>query len=149
MRGFQRLCLATAGIEYCSFDQGRFAMERGDLTAMRYDDASCDFFVCLHVLEHILDEKTALQEIYRVLAPGGIAVLQVPLDETLTATVEYGSPRPRETFHVRRYGRDFSKRIENHGFTVSSVRASSCVPIAEAAHLDLSDDPIYLAEKPR
>ena len=42
---------------------------------------SFDVIVCAHVLEHIPDYRCALENIYRILAPGGFLVLQVPLLE--------------------------------------------------------------------
>ena len=60
---------------YLSFDLERFAMEKGDLTAMRYDDNCCDYFLCFHVLEHVPDDDAAVKEIYRVLRPGGAALV--------------------------------------------------------------------------
>lgn len=40
--------------------------------------ASLDVVVCLSVLEHLWEPQTALEQIHRVLAPGGVAVLNVP-----------------------------------------------------------------------
>ena len=93
MRGFEALVRRQPGVDYTSFDLARHTMERGDITAMRYDTDSVDFFVCFHVLEHVADEAAALSEIHRVLRPGGTAVLQVPVDWDLAETYEYASSR--------------------------------------------------------
>jgi SAM-dependent methyltransferase len=42
------------------------------------DDASLDIVVCLSVLEHLFEPQTALDHFRRVLAPGGVAILNVP-----------------------------------------------------------------------
>ena len=39
---------------------------------------SFDITVCLSVLEHLVDPETALHELYRVTAPGGVVVINVP-----------------------------------------------------------------------
>lgn len=41
-------------------------------------DASLDVVMCVSVLEHVWEPKVLLKEIHRVLAPGGIALLNVP-----------------------------------------------------------------------
>lgn len=147
MRRFQSLCLAQPSMRYTSFDLERHAMQKGDITKMHFADASADFFVCFHVLEHIPDEKKALSEIHRVLKVGGVAVFQVPIDWTVAATYEYPAPNPREVDHVRCYGRDFDQRLSQAGFKVTSHRARDFADDEQRARFGLSDEPIYLAAK--
>lgn len=92
-------------------------VQDGDLCALQFKDESFDLILCNHVLEHIKDEKRALSEIYRVLKPGGTAILMVPMDSTIKTTVEEPagvtmSPEEREKRfgqhdHVRLYGTDY------------------------------------------
>ncbi len=42
------------------------------------ESASLDIVMCLSVLEHLWDPQTALDHFRRVLAPGGVAILNVP-----------------------------------------------------------------------
>jgi SAM-dependent methyltransferase len=42
------------------------------------EDASFDVVLCLSVLEHLWEPQEALGHIHRILAPGGVAVLNVP-----------------------------------------------------------------------
>lgn len=148
MRSFQDFCLMKkANSNYISFDFERFAMEQGDITDMRYSDRSVDYFLCFHVLEHIPEEKKALEEIHRVLDSGGEAILQVPIDESVEHSFDYEKPDRRETHHVRRYGRDFSSIIEKAGFSVTAVSIEDLVPEDVVCGNGLSTDPIYLARK--
>lgn len=76
-----------------------------DLTELPFPDCSCDFIFASHILEHIQDDEKAISEIKRVLKPGGIAVLPVPIVQE--TTVEYPEPNPMEADHVRAPGLDY------------------------------------------
>lgn len=109
--------LFPAPVDYVSFDLASpLARVRGDLCRAPFADASFDFVLCYHVLEHIPGETAALREVLRLLRPGGAAILQVPWDPGLAATEEYAAPRPEEEGHVRRYGRDVEERWRRAGF---------------------------------
>ena len=92
-----------------------------------YSDNYFDFIICNHVLEHVEDDRKAINELYRVLKPHGIAILQVPLSANSHDTIEDFSvitPEAREKAfgqfdHVRIYGQDYPERLEASGFTVS------------------------------
>ena len=146
MRSFQKFCLQQKKNQnYISFDLNRFAMEKGDITRMRYDDRSLDYFLCFHVLEHIPDVDRALREIHRVLRPSGCAILQVPIDWSLEQTYEYDAPDPREVGHVRRYGRDFGELIAAYGFQVNPVSVADWVGAKEMERFGLSKEAVLLA----
>jgi SAM-dependent methyltransferase len=145
LRSLEEVFLAHRELNYASFDIERHAMETGDITAMRYAKNSVDWFICFHVLEHIPDEVAALNEIHRVLRPGGSAVFQVPIDWEAPATREYGAPDPRDVYHVRRHGADFEKRIAGHGFAMEKINLADCVSPARISKARLSTEPIFLA----
>lgn len=50
----------------------------GDLFRLPFLDNSFDFVFCIYVLEHITDPKLAIEEMYRVLKPGGICYCLIP-----------------------------------------------------------------------
>lgn len=97
---------------------------------MAFADASFDAVICNHVLEHVPDDVAAMAEVFRVLAPGGWAMLQVPFAVKLARTYEDPTIRSpearREAFgqrdHVRIYGRDYTERLESVGFRVETFR---------------------------
>ena len=79
-----------------------------DLQALPFADASYDVVYASHVLEHVPDDRRAIAEIRRVLRPGGLAILPVPVNNPVT--VEYPEPNPHETYHVRAPGPDYFQR---------------------------------------
>jgi len=91
-----------------------------DLTALPFAAESYDFVLASHVLEHIPDDRAALSEISRIIKPGGVAILPVPL--VASKTIEYPEPSPTEANHVRAPGYEdyflryapFFQRIETY-----------------------------------
>jgi SAM-dependent methyltransferase len=81
---------------------------REDLTGLSFPDASFDFVYASHVLEHIPNDKAAISEVRRVLAPGGVAILPVPI--VSEETIEYDAPIETEAGHVRAPGLDYFDR---------------------------------------
>ena len=77
---------------------------------MSFPDSSFDLVYCSHVLEHIKDDLAAISEVRRVLTPGGIAILPVPIVSDIT--VEYPAPNPHESLHVRAPGVDYFDRYK-------------------------------------
>jgi len=79
-----------------------------DIQDMPFADESYDLIFASHVLEHVRDDNRALKEIWRVLRPGGVAILPVPV--VSEATVEYPNPNPYESNHWRAPGLDYFDR---------------------------------------
>jgi predicted SAM-dependent methyltransferase len=97
-----------------------------DLTKIPFPNSTFNAIICNHVLEHIPDDSAAMAEIFRVLKPGGWAMLQVPISLHLAATYEDFSitdPMDRERAfgkndHVRIYAMDYVDRLKQAGFAV-------------------------------
>ena len=93
-------------------------------------DNSFDLIICSHVLEHV-DDRVALRELFRVLAPGGLVVLMTPVIEGWTTTYENPDVRTDDerilhflqSDHVRLYGADVRDRIRTAGFALSEFVA--------------------------
>jgi len=102
---------------------------KADITALPFDDNEFDVIFCNHVLEHIPDDTKAMQELYRVMKPGGFGILQVPLDENREETFQDDSitdPDERTRIfgqydHVRVYGMDYFDKLRSIGFKVEAV----------------------------
>ncbi len=69
-----------SNLDYISADlNSPMAMVKMDITNILYEDNSFDVILCSHVLEHAVDDRKAMRELFRVLKPGGWGILQVPI----------------------------------------------------------------------
>ncbi|QIY83282.1 class I SAM-dependent methyltransferase [Chryseobacterium sp. NEB161] len=97
---------------------------KADILDLPFADNSFDVIVCNHVLEHIVEDRKAMSELYRVMKPGGWGILQVPMKNSLEKTYEdftITDPKERQKHfgqydHVRWYGMDYFDRLRSVGF---------------------------------
>ena len=87
-----------------------------DLQAMDLPDASLDVLMTAHVLEHVPDTDRALDEMHRVLAPGGQLILQVPVLQARTAPPDEPEFHGDDTPVFWRFGHDLTARLRDRGF---------------------------------
>lgn len=100
-----------------------------DIHDIQYPDNTFDVILCNHVLEHVRDDIQCMSELCRVLTPGGLAIMQVPLDPELEITDEdpdLKDPEERKRRfgqydHVRLHGSDYPERLQKAGFKVTAV----------------------------
>ena len=112
-----------------------------------------DAIYSLDVLEHIPDDRQAMRELFRLLKPGGIALLSVPINPTRYETHENpaitGADARWAHFsahdHVRYYGMDFADRLKDVGFSVETFRMG---PDEEVRYALLRDEWITIATRP-
>jgi 2-polyprenyl-3-methyl-5-hydroxy-6-metoxy-1,4-benzoquinol methylase len=79
--------------------------------------AAFEQIVCLDVIEHIKDDKSALEAMYGLLKPNGKILLSVPAISKL-----YG-PKDIKVGHYRRYDRDVLINLfETTGFQIKTIR---------------------------
>ena len=97
-----------------------------DLHSIPLEDNRFDVVFCNHVMEHVDDALQCMKEVYRVMKPGGWAIMQVPQDFSREETYEdksITSPEEREKHywqkdHVRLFGKDYPRWLEKAGFSV-------------------------------
>jgi SAM-dependent methyltransferase len=146
VRRFQEYCLRNKNNRnYISFDVERFAMEKGDISNMRYEDDIADYFLCSDVLDYVKDDAAAFREVWRVLKPGGLFVFRVAVDWDTAETREYGTPDP--TFHFRLYGKDIFEKISAFGFEVSKLTVVQFFGEREIKKFGLCREPLFIAKK--
>lgn len=147
------------GDHYVTADiESPLAKVKMDIHKMPFKDNSFEVVLCNHVLEHVRDDIVAMKEIARVLKPGGFAILQVPFfhpvpDKTISDP-SITDPRARERMfgqddHVRKYGKDYPKRIEQAGLTAVEDGFINTLPAEQRRRYGLAEgEIIYKGVKP-
>lgn len=154
----QKLFEKKENIQYLTADlYQENVMEKIDITQIPYSDNTFDAILCNHVLEHIPDDGLAMRELFRVLKPGGFAILQVPFSNILETTFEDPTvvrEKEREVVfgqkdHVRIYGKDYTKRLATAGFNVQVFESTKDQEAAfQDPKINLNrDEPIFYCLK--
>ena len=118
-----------------------------DITALDLADSSVDMIFCNHVLEHVSDHLKALSELHRVLRKGGRLIISFPMDEGLDEMIEDINASAEDRIrlfgqhdHLRLFGRDSGKMLENAGFEVDTIEIGnmpdSIVPVTGPSDYD-------------
>ncbi len=117
-------------IDYTTTDlHSPLANVKADICDLPFKENQFDVILCNHVLEHIPNDKKAMKELFRVLKPGGWAILQVPLDSKRLKTFQDDTiTDPKERMrvfgqydHVRLYGMDYFEKLEKIGFSTQAI----------------------------
>lgn len=110
------------------FENQFYAQKSYDITKINEADQSFDLIICLHVLEHILEDKKAIKELNRVLKNDGHLLIQVPLKKGKTYqdnSIISKQGRLKafgQEDHVRIYGEDSLPLILNeNGFSAKPI----------------------------
>ena len=122
---FLRKFKKMKNLEYTSADLFSPIVDvKADIVDLPFEDNSFDIIICNHVLEHIVDDRKAMSELYRVMKSGGWGIVQVPMKNSLEKTYEdftITDPKERQKHfgqydHVRWYGMDYFDRLKSVGF---------------------------------
>ena len=113
--GIDISCMATAYAR-ARYDQPNLTFLAGTCTALPLQTGSIDVAVSFETIEHVADHAAMLQELVRVLRPGGLLIMSSP------DKLEYGDkPDYRNPFHLRELyrceffgliGRYFANHVE-------------------------------------
>ena len=139
-QAFYKRFRAMKNLDYTTTDlNSPLADVKADICDLPFEDDSYDVIFCNHVLEHIPDDTKAMQELYRILKPSGMAILQIPQDLQRADTFEDNSITDRKERaaifgqydHVRIYGRDYFDKLRTIGFKVHEVDYTAQLDAAE------------------
>ncbi len=141
--------LSSISENYISADiNPAYAKTVVDITKIPYQENTFNFIICSHVLGHVPDEAKAIDEMYRVLKPGGKAVVMTVLGKRQDVTCEdpeITSPEGRlehygESDLVRLHGNDFTERLKRKGIEVEKIDYRSTFSEEEIEKFSLGDN---------
>lgn len=127
-------------LDYVTSDlESPIADVKADICNLPFEDQSFDVVFCNHVLEHIVDDKKAMQELFRVLKKEGFGIFQIPQDLSRQKTFEDDAITNKEERtkifgqydHVRVYGRDYFDKLRSVGFKVDEIEYSQKISSKE------------------
>lgn len=105
-----------------------------DLRCAGFGAGSFDWIVCSHVLDYIPEFDAAVDELVRVLHPGGQAWIQVAYQKGL-ARSERLTRDPRDfDAHAWRFGDDFTSLLRRPAWDVTAVSATTLDPQVRRRH---------------
>ncbi len=105
-----------------------------DLVRAGIADGAFDWVVCSHVLEHIPDLAPAVDELVRILRPGGVAWIQVALQEGLDTSRRIPLDPHDFDAHAWRFGDDVDALLARPGWRITCVRARDLPPEVRRLH---------------
>ncbi|MBL0013785.1 MAG: methyltransferase domain-containing protein [Flavobacterium sp.] len=129
-QAFYKLFRNQKNLDYTTTDLlSPLADVKADICNLPFEDNAYDVILCNHVLEHIPDDTKAMQELFRVLKPGGLGIFQIPQDLSRATTFSDDTITDQKERakifgqydHVRVYGRDYFDKLRSIGFTVDQV----------------------------
>lgn len=129
-QAFYKRFRKMSNLDYVTTDlNSPLADVKADICNLPFKDNEFDIILCNHVLEHIPDDTKAMEELYRILKPGGFGVFQIPQDLNRETTFEDDSITDKKERakifgqydHVRIYGRDYFDKLRSVGFKVEEV----------------------------
>ena len=148
---------ALPNVRYVSGDLVHRADVRMDVGRLPFAAGTFNLIYCSHVLNMLPDDRPALVEIFRVLRPGGLALLQVPTPVP-GAGIEASPDSTREDRlrllgdpdMYRRYGSDdLAGRLRDAGFAARSEPYFQTFSPREQTRMGLIDEPLQLCVKPQ
>lgn len=158
--GFERWLARYPNVEQVTLNRSQGAAQlRADLCAMpEVADASFDCFICSHVLEHVRDDRAAMAELYRVLAPAAWGVVLVPLFPGQVHTTDEDPNERLSAERVRRFGQedhvrlyakhDLIDRLQEAGFSVQQLGVGHFGAEAFRASAIAEGSMLYVVRKP-
>ena len=155
MRKFKQMYASTPE-RYVTADlESPLADMHFDIQQIPLGEASQEVVICNHILEHVEDDEKALREIFRILRPGGWAVVLSPVDLEREHTFEDDSitdPKERTRIfgqydHRRVYGRDYDDRLRSAGFRVARIPCSDIATATERKLYAIGNDDLVVVYK--
>ncbi len=154
-RPLKRLLRKYPKLDYVTTDyESQYEDCNYDITAIPEPENRFDLIICFHVLEHIPDDRKAMEELFRIVKPGGTVLLQTPFqkgptyeDPTITSKTDREKHFGQDD-HVRIYGLDdFIVRLEDVGFKTKRQNAVELIGEESVNRLSIKGENVVVFAK--
>ena len=121
-----------------------------DITRIDFPDDYFDYLLCNHVLEHVPQDRKAMEESFRVMKPGSLGIFTVPLSrrfETWEPPAEMSVAEVERRVgwdHKRLYGLDLCDKLRSVGFEVTTTHSTE----SENSRHRLFGETLFVVRKP-
>jgi SAM-dependent methyltransferase len=122
-------------LQYRTLDKFKNADINSDVAHIALADDSVDVIICCHILEHVEDYDKAIRELFRVLKPGRRGIILVPQVTGLEMSRRALDTTFQGYGHIWEFGDDFSDKLSQAGFQVSTVYRSIQAPTKKPLHV--------------
>lgn len=113
-----------------------------DIGCIPFQDGHFDVVICSHILAYVEDEEAAVNEMFRVLKPGGMALVLTLLDRSRPESAEkyeLAADSRLEPGMLRLHGGDFPGRLERRGMHIQEVDYAERLSARERKQLSVGD----------
>ncbi len=117
--------MSENALQYCR--KKNLTVHHGFAEKLPFQNSSFDVVIASDVLEHITDDAAAVQEVARVLKPGGIFIVTVPAHQSLFSYHDHA------LHHVRRYSKEGLRKVLTTSCTVEFISWIHLIILAPAA----------------
>jgi ubiquinone biosynthesis O-methyltransferase len=104
-----------------NYQMHKISFQKGDISNYKNDNIY-DVIVCFETIEHVLDFRKALSNLYSLLKNSGLLLISSPnrlITSPLTASM---NDRPSNEFHIREFTiKELESLLKEHGFTVEGA----------------------------
>ena len=117
VKDFDNVTLSDFSDEYIPILKKKFPNNKViqiDLTKCNIKN-KYDCIICCNVIEHIENERLAILNLYRMLRPGGILIIQVPACPFLYNEID------KSIYHYRRYTKKSLHTLLSERFTIKKM----------------------------
>ena len=112
----------TVAYAKSKYQSDKVEFQKGSITNMPFPDDFCDVLTSFETIEHVEDEHQQLQEIQRVLKPGGYYILSTPNQWGLE----------NAPYHVKDYDYNSIRELVGQYFTIEAIfnQNSGCADLS-------------------
>lgn len=110
-----------------AFDRPNLHYRQGDARQIPLPDASVDVAICFETLEHLHEQDQCLNEIRRVLRPGGLLIISTPDRDAYSPLTTPPNPHHIKELTSREFAELIARHFPHHAMTAQRAIMGSVI----------------------